>query len=434
MSISQFFILSARGDTLITKDFRRELQKGTNELFFRKVTIDSENEDIAPIFNINGINYIHIKTNNLYFILTTVDNVSPLLYYETLTRTMNIIKDFIGELSEEAIRKNFTLIYEILDEEIDYGIPQLTSSEIIKPFIFTQPVVMMHKNLNENIKEVFRRDTKSQDSTKRSLNKEGKNEIYVDILEKVTCLFNSNGRIVNSAVDGCIKMKSYLKGCPELKLELNDEIYIGKSNYDTGRIAIEDCNFYKSVNTNDFERTRRMYFIPPEGEFILMNYRVNGEFTPPFKVYGIINEADYKLSVNLKLQANFSDKYFGNAIVLKFNVPKNTQNVYMDLPKQNKINQKVDYKQNEHLCIWNIQKIQGGAEATMECKITLQTNTPRQSRKEVGPVILIFDITNFNISKMQIKELQVTANNYNYRALRWVRMITQSNSYVIRIA
>ena len=155
MSISQFFILSARGDTLITKDFRRELQKGTNELFFRKVTIDSENEDIAPIFNINGINYIHIKTNNLYFILTTLDNVSPLLYYETLTRTMNIIKDFIGELSEEAIRKNFTLIYEILDEEIDYGIPQLTSSEIIKPFIFTQPVVIMHKNLNENIKEVF---------------------------------------------------------------------------------------------------------------------------------------------------------------------------------------------------------------------------------------------------------------------------------------
>lgn len=33
------------------------------------------------------------------------------------------------------IRKNFVLIYEIIDEMFDFGHPQLTSSELIKPMI-----------------------------------------------------------------------------------------------------------------------------------------------------------------------------------------------------------------------------------------------------------------------------------------------------------
>ena len=45
------FILSMRGDTIITKDFTRELKRGTNEIFFRKVNADSEGEEVPPIFN-----------------------------------------------------------------------------------------------------------------------------------------------------------------------------------------------------------------------------------------------------------------------------------------------------------------------------------------------------------------------------------------------
>lgn len=54
---------------------------------------------------------------------------------EVLNRGSKMIKDFCGVLTEESIRKNFTLIYEILDEFIDFGFPQYTSTEQIKPFI-----------------------------------------------------------------------------------------------------------------------------------------------------------------------------------------------------------------------------------------------------------------------------------------------------------
>ena len=57
-----------------------------------------------------------------------------------------------------------------------------------------------------------------------------KNEIFVDIFEKLTVLFNANGLVINSSIDGVIQMKSYLQGNPELRLVLNDDLVVGRTN------------------------------------------------------------------------------------------------------------------------------------------------------------------------------------------------------------
>jgi AP-4 complex subunit mu-1 len=42
-------------------------------------------------------------------------------------------------------------------------------------------------------------------------------------------LFNSNGMVINAAIDGVIQMKSYLIGNPELRLVLNNDLTVGRS-------------------------------------------------------------------------------------------------------------------------------------------------------------------------------------------------------------
>ena len=60
---------------------------------------------------------------------------------------------------------------------------------------------------------MFNRNTKSNENAKRSItvtnDAKSKNEIFVDIIEKVTCLFSRNDTILSRGIDGCIKMKSY---------------------------------------------------------------------------------------------------------------------------------------------------------------------------------------------------------------------------------
>ena len=52
------------------------------------------------------------------------------------------MQDYCGLLSEEAVRKNFVLLYELLDEVIDYGYPQNSSSEALKEFVLNEPTVL----------------------------------------------------------------------------------------------------------------------------------------------------------------------------------------------------------------------------------------------------------------------------------------------------
>ena len=73
--------------------------------------------------------------------------------------------------------------------------------------------------------------------------KANQNEIFIDIYEKINILFNSSGYVINSSIDGCIQMKSYLLGNPALKLLLSDDITMAESNT-TGSIVLDDCNFH----------------------------------------------------------------------------------------------------------------------------------------------------------------------------------------------
>ncbi len=436
MSVSQFFILTKRGDSIIYLDFKRDIKK-SNEIFFRKVNFYSDEEEAAPpIFNEEGINFIYIKNTQLYFVISTLDNSSPNYFLEILERIMKVIKDHCGELTEESIKKNFVLIYEIINEMIDFGFPQLSTTEQVKQFVFTEPIVILN-NIN-TIKEMINKKVKSNENTKRSImitkDDKSKNEIYVDIFEKVTCLFNKNGNLINSEVVGAIKMKSYLKNSPELKIILSNDISFTKDNYNSGKIFIDDYNFDQGVQTKELLNSSTLYIVPPEGEFILMNYHINSDFDPPFKIYSIVEEFDYKLELTLKVQANYSTKINGGNIVIKFNIPKLTQSVFFDLPPKNKNIQKVDYIKSQQICVWKIPKMAGGTENNLNVKITLQVNKPSQLRRELGPITMSFEIPNYNISKLQIKELKVLSNDKKYNALKWVRIFTQASSYVFRIA
>lgn len=66
----------------------------------------------------DGVNYFHVKVAGLLFVATTRVNVSPSLVLELLQRIARVIKDYLGVLSEDSLRKNFVLVYELLDEVI----------------------------------------------------------------------------------------------------------------------------------------------------------------------------------------------------------------------------------------------------------------------------------------------------------------------------
>ena len=134
--ISQLFILAPNGHTIVHKDYRGEVPKDAPETFLRKVV--EKTLDGAPIFQVDGVNYMCVRKNGLFFLCTTVYNVSPAFVIELLTQLTKVCKDYIGVLTEESLRKNFTLIYELVDEIIDFGYPHSASTAELQAYVFNE--------------------------------------------------------------------------------------------------------------------------------------------------------------------------------------------------------------------------------------------------------------------------------------------------------
>jgi AP-1 complex subunit mu len=106
---------------------------------------------------------------------------------------LQVLIEYFKELEEESIRDNFVIIYELLDEMMDFGYPQTTESKILQEYITQES----HKL------EVIRPPVAVTNAV--SWRSEGiryrKNEVFLDVVESVNLLvghWQGQGRLASS--------------------------------------------------------------------------------------------------------------------------------------------------------------------------------------------------------------------------------------------
>ena len=76
--------------------------------------------------------YLYIRHNNLYLLALTKRNTNAAEILLFLHKIVEVFTEYFKELQEESIRDNFVIIYELLDEMMDFGYPQTTESKILQ--------------------------------------------------------------------------------------------------------------------------------------------------------------------------------------------------------------------------------------------------------------------------------------------------------------
>ena len=179
----------------------------------------------SPIIFQDGVSYIHTSENEITIAAATKSNPNCLLLMQFLKQFIIITKSYFkGVFDEVEIRKNFVLIYELLDEVMDYGLPQITDPKLLSIYI-TQGKYDDSKQNPEALRNFTIQATGA--ITWRPPNVIYKvNEVFIDIVEKVNALFSLQGNMLKSEVIGQVMMKSNLSGMPECKLGINDKLSI----------------------------------------------------------------------------------------------------------------------------------------------------------------------------------------------------------------
>ena len=63
--------------------------------------------------------------SNLYLLAMCRSNVNATAILLFLHRLLDVFKHYFSEMEEESLRDNFVIAYELLDEVMDFGYPQV---------------------------------------------------------------------------------------------------------------------------------------------------------------------------------------------------------------------------------------------------------------------------------------------------------------------
>jgi len=423
--ISMIMVLNQKGDIMISRQYRDDVSRAAADSFRLQVIAAKETGSQAPVKRIENCSFLYTRHLNMYFVALTRSNVNPALVFEYLFQKIRILKAYLGEeFDENSMRNNMTLIYELMDETMDFGYPQNCAVDVLRLYI----------NLG-NIRPQDEPDTAqltSQITGAIDWRREGirhkKNEVYIDVLESVNLSMSSTGTILTNEVTGQVQMNTKLTGMPECKFGLNDKLVIEKEDSHKPAVEIDDCTFHRCVRLGKFDADRTITFIPPDGEFELMRYRVTDNINLPFKIIPAIREAQgqTRVSINLKVLANFDEKLFATHVVIKVPVPKNTAKTKIKTSFG-----RAKYEPENHAIVWRVKRFPGKSVCLLGAEVDLMP-TVRNKTWNRPPITAEFQVPMFTGSGVHVRFLRVYDKS-GYQTSRWVRYITKAGGYQIRI-
>lgn len=107
---------------------------------FRVNVIHARQQVRSPVTNIARTSFFHVKRSNIWLAAVTKQNVNAAMVFEFLYKMCDVMAAYFGKISEENIKNNFVLIYELLDEILDFGYPQNSETGALKTFITQQGI------------------------------------------------------------------------------------------------------------------------------------------------------------------------------------------------------------------------------------------------------------------------------------------------------
>ena len=213
--IGGLFIYNHKGEVLISRVYRDDIGRNAVDAF-RVNVIHARQQVRSPVTNIARTSFFHIKRSNIWLAAVTKQNVNAAMVFEFLLKMCDVMAAYFGKISEENVKNNFVLIYELLDELLDFGYPQNTDTGILKTFITQQGIKSTSREEQQAItSQVQRKDAEhrigrmyqcnlffikvtGQIGWRREGIKYRRNELFLDVLEYVNLLMSPQG---NSTID-----------------------------------------------------------------------------------------------------------------------------------------------------------------------------------------------------------------------------------------
>ena len=120
----------------MSRTYRNDVSQAAVDAFRDKIIIQKATGQHAPVVVIEGTTFVYTRKANLFLVAATKGNPNVAMLFEYLYQKLRILKSYLGEnFDDETVRGNFTLLFELFDETMDYGNPQNCAIDVLKLYI-----------------------------------------------------------------------------------------------------------------------------------------------------------------------------------------------------------------------------------------------------------------------------------------------------------
>ncbi|XVE63147.1 hypothetical protein DITRI_Ditri06bG0176900 [Diplodiscus trichospermus] len=409
------FLLSDSGEVMLEKQLTgHRVDRSICDWFWDHAISQGDSFKSQPVIASPTHYLFQVVQEGITFLACTQVEMPPLMGIEFLCRVADVLSDYLGGLNEDVIKDNFVIVYELLDEMIDNGFPLTTEPNILREMIappnIVSKVLSVVTGSSSNVSDTLPGATGSCVPWRAADPKYANNEVYVDLVEEMDAVVNREGVLVKCEICGEVRVNSHLSGLPDLTLSFaNPSI-------------LDDVRFHPCVRFRPWESHQILSFVPPDGEFNLMSYRVRKLKSNPIYVKPQLTSDAGKCRVNVLVGTKNDPGKTMDSITVQFQLPPCVLSA--DLTSNHGT---VNILSNK-ICSWSIGRIPKDKAPSLSGTLVLETGL---ERLHVFPTFRVdFRIMGVALSGLQIDKLDLkTVPNRLYKGFR---ALTRAGEFEVR--
>jgi len=356
---------------------------------------------------------------------------------------IEILREYFGPLSAATLKDNFDVVYQLLEETLDSGGHPLTTSPnalrdiVLPPSLLNKLLSVAGANINTTINSgsgLGNGPFSSPIPWRKAGLKYTSNEVYFDMVEELKAIVNRNGVPLSTSVLGKIEANSKLSGTPDCLLSF------------TNSNVLVDCAFHPCVRLNRWARGKTFSFVPPDGKFILAEYRYSptgsssgsANASPlrdtipiPFLIKSNVELLDHGGSFDITFASRLNARSLEN-VVVEFNLGDGASGIKcvaargtgglgrggvsaMDMGLGGNSGASWAFDSRRRVLKWEI----NNAPPTSSWNLQGSFSTPSIAPRPSHALQVQFDIQSYTFSSLKVEQLKITGETYKpYKGIR----------------
>jgi AP-3 complex subunit mu len=310
-----------------------------------------------------------------------------------------LLRDGATELS---VKSEFPAVYQILDYAIDFGFPFLNEANTILTML-TRPPTDYAKG--QRLKLDLQHPWRIAEAVHPS------NELLMDVTETMDVSVSQAGRIEFCHIRGTVEVVSNLSGNPMCKVILTPQ-----SRY-------EDVTFHRCVEAEAHE-AKVIPFVPPEGAFTLMKYRVTTtQSTVPVWIAPKFTWSKGNVTFEIALKPEASVPKALENIEVRFDLPEGVLSPSL-IAKEGR----ATFESISREVVWYIAFYEKKEQVTLKGSASTEVGFDLSGRFP----ILSLKFTTAQLAPSGFKVDRMEVENVPYKAFRGVKYLTRAGNYEFR--